>query len=549
MSKKIGKLICCFLVLVTAISLIPVSAIEKGDLENPINYIGNDTNQGDVKLTKTVSTIDKDKGIYNVKFDLSSKDATKVNNNELSLYAVIVFDTSGSMCEKRYQDCGDKWKNALNGAINFSKDLLKNVKTANIALVNFSSNAQLKRGFSSSPLKESDFNTPNGGTNIAEGLSSAQNILDGITNQNAKKYIILMSDGEPEVYTTIGKDHKAIKEAKETATNIKNKKIELFAVGYDTTTSNANFLKAIVSIPSSKYYADGEINNIKEKFNNIVETISKFPAAQNITITDILGDAFTYVENSKSKGVTVNDKNITYTIDKSTENGSSFNFNIQIDNKSKTGWYDTNNNASIKYTDSLGEEINKTIEKSAKVYWKSPKYNYVINYYKDNLEEENFLDKINGTGEYNEEITIDTSYKIPKGYHYSGEDTSFIIKEKDNIINIIYSKKNDLSYCVNYFYDGIIDINKTECFYGQPYGKNITSFIDKPKDGFIFESFDPITILDKEENIMNVYYKKLPSGEIIPPKTGITRVYGVIGLTSAIATGFITYIIKRKING
>lgn len=549
MSKKIGKLICCFLVLVTAISLIPVSAIEKGDLENSINYIGDDTNQGNVKLTKTVSTIDKDKGIYNVKFDLSSKDATKVNNNELSLYAVIVFDTSGSMCEKRYQDCGDKWKNALNGAINFSKDLLKNVKTANIALVNFSSNAQLKRGFSSSPLKESDFNTPNGGTNIAEGLSSAQNILDEITNQNAKKYIILMSDGEPEVYTTIGKDYKAIKEAKEKATNIKNKKIELFAVGYDTTTSNANFLKAIVSIPSSKYYADGEINNIKEKFNNIVETISKFPAAQNITITDTLGDAFTYVENSKSKGVTVNDKNITYTIDKSTENGSSFNFNIQIDNKSKTGWYDTNSNASIKYTDSLGEEINKTIEKSAKVYWKTPKYNYVINYYKDNLEEENFLDKITGTGEYNEEITINTSYKIPKGYHYSGEDTSFIIKEKDNIINIIYSKKNDLSYCVNYFYDGIIDINKTECFYGQPYGKNITSFIDKPKDGFIFESFDPITILDKEENIMNVYYKKLPSGEIIPPKTGITRVYGVIGLTSAIATGFITYIIKRKING
>ena len=114
MSKKIGKLICCFLVLVTAISLIPVSAIEKGDLENSINYIGDDTNQGNVKLTKTVSTIDKDKGIYNVKFDLSSKDATKVNNNELSLYAVIVFDTSGSMCEKRYQDCGDKWKNALN---------------------------------------------------------------------------------------------------------------------------------------------------------------------------------------------------------------------------------------------------------------------------------------------------------------------------------------------------------------------------------------------------------------------------------------------------
>lgn len=548
MSKKINRLICCFLVLVTIISIVPVAALEKGDLENPINYIGDDTNQGEVKLSKTVSIVDKTKGIYNVKFDLTSKDATKINSDELSLYAVIVFDTSGSMCEKKHKTCGEKWNNALNGAINFSKELLKNIKTANIALVNFSSNATLKRKFSNSALKESDFNLPMGGTNIAEGLSKAQNILDEITNPKAKKYIILMSDGEPEVYTNIGRDYIAIKEAKEVAASIKDKKTELFAVGYDTTTSNANFLKSIVSSPNSKYYADGEISNIKEKFNNIVENISKFPAAKKITITDKLGDMFNYVENSKSDGVIVDNKTITYTLDESNENGSSFNFNIKIDNNAKNGWHDTNEKASIKYTNSLGEKVEKIIPTSSKVYWEIPKYNYVINYYKDNLEKENFIDKITGTEEYNKEITIDTSYKIPKGYHYSGEDTLLIIKEKDNIINIVYSKKNDLSYCVNYFYDGIIDINKTECFYGQPYGKNITSFVDKPKEGFIFESFDPITILDKEENIMNVYYKKLSSGEIIPPKTGINKTYGLIGVVSLISISLITYITKRKIS-
>ena len=150
------------------------------------------------------------------------------------------------------------------------------------------------------------------------------------------------------------------------------------------------------------------------------------------------------------------------------------------------------------------------------------KYNYVINYYIDEINKDNLIETIIGREDYNKEIVVDTNYKIPEGYKYDGEEVFFNIKELDNEINVVYTKKNNLSYCVNYFYDGIIFINNTECFYEQTYGKKITSFTDKPREGYVFESFDEITVLDIEENIMNVHYKKASSEEIGAPNTSIS---------------------------
>lgn len=150
-----------------------------------------------------------------------------------------------------------------------------------------------------------------------------------------------------------------------------------------------------------------------------------------------------------------------------------------------------------------------------------PKCDYVINYYKDSVDKNNLIETIRGKDDYDKEISVDTSYKIPEGYTYSGEELVFTIKESNNEINVIYSKKSNLSYCINYFYDGIIAINNTDCFYEQPYGKEVTSFVDKPKEGYVFDSFDSITVLDIEENIMNVYYKSSTTEEITPPNTSL----------------------------
>lgn len=138
---------------------------------------------------------------------------------------------------------------------------------------------------------------------------------------------------------------------------------------------------------------------------------------------------------------------------------------------------------------------------------------YIINYYKDSVMEKNLIDSVIKD---KSDINIDVNYKVPDGYMYDEEK---IIYDKE--INIVYKKKNNLTYCVNYFYGGIIFVNNTECFYNRTYGEEITTFKDKPIDGYVFESFTPITVLDVEENIMNVFYEKNLIEEVSSVKEGV----------------------------
>lgn len=539
MGNKLKKIFSNFLILVVIVGIVPVHALAKGDLMDEVNSVGDDNISGGVKLTKTVSPINKDKGIYNIKFDLSSENMSTANEKSGPLYVAIVFDTSGSMCEENSDNCGNKWNNAVSSTIDFSKELLKNAKNANIALVNFADGAKVSRNFANKELETNNFKSPNGGSNIAKGLSEAKKLLDSIKEEDAKKIIVLMADGEPNVYMNLGTDYLARVQAKNMASNIKKASIELFAIGYDTTTSASDFLKILVTEPNDKYYIDGHIDDIKFKFNNLISEIYIFPAARDVIITDIIGSGFNYVDNSASEGVVIDNDKITYKVDELSAEPVSFDFNIQIEQNNGTGWHSTNKEATISYMDALGDNITKKITKSSKVYWQAPKYDYVINYYKDEISDENLIDSIKGSDDYNKEITVDTKYKLPEGYGYNEEALKFNVKEKDNEINVIYTKKDNLTYCVNYFYEGIVDINNTECYYNQPYGKEITSFIDKPKEGYVFESFDSITVLDQEENIMNVYYKKLSSGEIVPPKTSVNigNTIGILSIPSLLLIG------------
>jgi len=136
-----------------------------------------------------------------------------------------------------------------------------------------------------------------------------------------------------------------------------------------------------------------------------------------------------------------------------------------------------------------------------------PKYNYIINYYIDEISENSFLGSIGGFEYLNRKIDINFSYLLPGGYTYNGKINYYVIEDNMNI-DIIYSKKTNLSYCVNYFYGGIISVNDTVCYYNQTHGTEINSFVDKPKEGYVYSGFDPIIVLDIEENIMNVYYEK-----------------------------------------
>lgn len=143
----------------------------------------------------------------------------------------------------------------------------------------------------------------------------------------------------------------------------------------------------------------------------------------------------------------------------------------------------------------------------ADVYLDIPKYNYTVNYYIDEITANSYLGIFEGTEYLNRKIDIDFNYLIPLGYTYKGK-TNYYVIEDNMVINVVYSKKTNLSYCVNYFYGGIISVNDTICYYNQTHGTEVNFFVDKPKEGYTYLGFDPITILDIEENIMNVYYEK-----------------------------------------
>ena len=144
----------------------------------------------------------------------------------------------------------------------------------------------------------------------------------------------------------------------------------------------------------------------------------------------------------------------------------------------------------------------------ADVYINIPKYNYTVNYYIDDIDDNSYLGTVEGTEYLNRKIDIDFNYLIPGGYNYTGK-TNYYVIEDNMVIDIVYSKKTNLSYCVNYFYGGIISVNDTNCYYNQTHGTFVNFFIDKPKEGYVYSGYDPIIILDIEENIMNVYYECL----------------------------------------
>ncbi len=79
--------------------------------------------------------------------------------------------------------------------------------------------------------------------------------------------------------------------------------------------------------------------------------------------------------------------------------------------------------------------------------------------------------------------------------------------EAYEVKSIDLSITNNLSYCVYYFYDDIIDINKTECFDNIAYGSYIDYFQDKPKKGYVLDSFTPITVLNNDDYLIVRYHK------------------------------------------
>ena len=143
-----------------------------------------------------------------------------------------------------------------------------------------------------------------------------------------------------------------------------------------------------------------------------------------------------------------------------------------------------------------------------RVYYVKDKFKYTINYYYDGVIDTSatVVDKaVFGT-------TIKYTDKVKPGFKFVKADGSPLvisINEAANVINVHY-QSNSYTYTVEYYYDGIIDTEKTEKSAAK-YNSVVNDYTDKCDTGYKFEKVEgrPLTIAtDESKNVIKVYYVK-----------------------------------------
>lgn len=497
---------------------------------------GNLVKQGDIQINKTVSKID-DNGNYKVTFEVKGKDVETHTSNKKDVYAVVVLDKSNSMCNSYNCSRDEKWTNAVNGAKTFAKTLHEKLPNAKIALVTFAdkdsflgifdnayNDAQVLRNFDNKDFSNVNFGTPNGGTNLYAGLYEANELLTASNiKKDAIKYVVVISDGEPTLYYddngyTKGPgshmDATTERKTKEMAKTVQ-KSAEVFAIGYDY---NGTILSEVASGADHVYLSDP--TTIVTKFTDIATIMGKANAGTDAVLTDNIGAKFVMTDAQGNK----------YTSEKFdiTEAGKTFSFNIKIneDDITEDGWYPTNADFELTYTDPKG--TTKTIKstKNPEVYWVAKRYDYKIEYYYDGQIDNTLIET--GKDVKGKEITVsDESIKnnAKEGYSFVNTDPStrkiVISSSEENVIKVYYVTDNtqtkELSYTVEYYKDG----KKVD---------NDTQVVTETKQ--VLES-DTLTVKKSEINVTNKYvgYKfEKTNPETIPNSIndkGVIKVYYV----------------------
>ena len=481
---------------------------------------GNLVKQGDIQINKTVSKID-DNGNYKVTFEVKGKDVETHTSNKKDVYAVVVLDKSNSMCNSYNCSRDEKWTSVVNGAKTFAKTLHEKIPTANIALVTFAdkdgflgifdnayNDAQVLRNFDNKDFSNVNFGTPNGGTNLYAGLYEANELLTASNiKKDAIKYVVVISDGEPTLYYddngyTDGPgsymDATTERKTKEMAKTVQ-KSAEVFAIGYDY---NGTILSEVASGADHVYLSDP--TTIVTKFTDIATIMGKANAGTDAVLTDNIGAKFVMTDAQGNK----------YTSEKFdiTEAGKTFSFNIKINEEDITedGWYPTNANFELTYTDPKG--TTKTIKstKNPEVYWVAKRYDYKIEYYYDGQIDNTLTET--GKDVKGKEITVsEESIKnnTKEGYSFVNTDPStrkiVISSSEENVIRVYY-ERNSYDYEVHYFFNGNEDESLIERKSAK-YNDVINTYTDKVKTGYKLQKTEhlPLTI-GVENNIINVYY-------------------------------------------
>ena len=484
--KKVMKVILIVDILVLNLFTPVIVSAEEGslgDIRNDTITLGSLENEGDVQVTKKVTKTDN-KGEYRISFEVKGKPYTTSNQYNVDSYTVFVLDASYSML-------GSKWNKAKEAAINFSETLVNSSKNNYLALVTFNGSGMQKRDFKNEKFLNSDFGDINFYTNYNQGLLKALDYIKSINREDAIYNIVFISDGEPN-----GEDYK------DTLKQLKDKNVNIYSLAYDLKESSYAY-NVLKDISTNDMVYEVTKDNISENLSNIATEIIKKSAGTNAIIEDKIGSNFIF----KSGSVDINNQDVSYEIGEITEEGVTFDFIVKIDDDIDTGWYPTNEGFKLTYTDIFGDEKVLETPDSADIYWISDKVKYNINYYNDNelLETIEKQEKKDTTISLNdEEVNL---YK-QDGYILKEVNPQklTVTLDGENNIDVIYTKINNLSYKVEYYFDGIKDDNRTVIYNDIEYGAP-ASYDEINKEGYskclVINDNNKIT---SNDTIVSVYY-------------------------------------------
>ena len=281
------------------------------------------------------------------------------------------------------------------------------------------------------------------GTYYTLGLTGAQNILNESDGNSRQKFIVFLSDGEPNNGRT----------GQRVANQLKNAGVTIFSVGIDIGNSwgAADALEDIASTDkdgNEYFYKATSDGNSGAALTDILAQISQtiqttINAGTNAVMTDVINtDMFEVVKSPSGEGVDVQDNTITWNIGNITSEKKSISFTV----KPQDGHYGTlytNKDVNLTFYSSELKE-NVKFEKEAighpSITIQAPMQEYTINYYIEGTTDPvPDIDPNPVTGEEKVGETITINCPEVTGYTVCDDQpTSLEITNGSNTVNIYY---------------------------------------------------------------------------------------------------------------
>ena len=147
-------------------------------------------------------------------------------------------------------------------------------------------------------------------------------------------------------------------------------------------------------------------------------------------------------------------------------------------------------------------------------YTKRTDLSYTVNYLEKDTNKVLHEQKVQGEMTFDDVVKSEDEVIEINGYNYASADKETLtIGTGENVINIYYTKRNDLSYTVNYLEkDTNSVLHEAKTVENQTFGAEITSASEKIDiSGYNYDSASPETLTiqaDESKNVINLYYTK-----------------------------------------